>query len=134
MRTHSPVVLLRTVCVAEVAEIVVAPQVLEQLIVVKVTVIAELAEWVAAVAGVVRVTVRPMPRQLLAVVPLPLVGEDLGGSGVMGCDGRCGFYDLFCLKMLQAYNQTETVGKNIYTHHHRIWLKSFKYDFFGLDL
>lgn len=52
-------------------------QVFEQLVVVKVTVVAELAERVTPVAGVVRVSVGPVPSQLLAVVPLALMGEDL---------------------------------------------------------
>lgn len=62
------------------AEVVVPAQVFEQLVVVKVTVVAELAERVTPVAGVVRVSVGPVPSQFLAVVPLALMGEDL-----MGC-------------------------------------------------
>lgn len=61
------------------AEVVVPAQVFEQLVVVKVTVVAELAERMTPVAGVVRVSVGPVPSQLLAVVPLALMGEDLMG-------------------------------------------------------
>lgn len=63
------------------AEVVVPAQVLQQLIVVKVTVIAELAERVSSVAGVVRISVRSVTCQFLAVVPFTLMGEDLVGEG-----------------------------------------------------
>lgn len=69
----TPVVLLRTVCVTEMTEVVVPAQVLQQLIVVEVTIVAELAERVPSVTGVIRVSVRSMSSQLLTIVPLPLV-------------------------------------------------------------
>lgn len=59
------------------AEIVVPAQVFQQLIIVKVTVIAELAERVSSVTGVVRVPVSPMASQFFTVVPLALIGENL---------------------------------------------------------
>lgn len=74
------VIFLGTVCVTEMAEVVVLAQVFEQLIVIKVTIIAELAERVSSVAGVIWVSVRSVTRQFLAVVPLSLMGEDLMGA------------------------------------------------------
>lgn len=59
------------------AEVVVPAQVLEQLIVVEVTLVAELAERVPSVTRVVRIAVRSVPRQFLTVIPLPLIREDL---------------------------------------------------------
>lgn len=61
------------------AEVVVPAQVLEQLVVVKVTVITELAERVTPVAGVVRVSVHSVPSQFFSVVPLTLIREYLIG-------------------------------------------------------
>lgn len=75
----APVVFLRSISVAKVAEVVVPTQVFQQLIVVKVTVVTELAERVTPVAGVVRVSVGPVPSQFLAVIPLALMREDLIG-------------------------------------------------------
>lgn len=74
---YAPVVFLRTVCIAEVAEVVVPAQVFQQLVIIKVTVVTELAERVSSVAGVVRVSMRSVTSQFLTVVPLPLMGEDL---------------------------------------------------------
>lgn len=61
------------------AEVVVPAQVLEQLVVVQVALVAELAEGVAPVGGVIGVPVDPVPGQVLPGVPFPLVGEDLEG-------------------------------------------------------
>lgn len=72
-----PVVFLRAICVAEMAEVVVPAQVFQQLVVVKVPVVAKFAEGVSSVAGVIRVSVRSVLCQFLAVVPFPLVTEDL---------------------------------------------------------
>lgn len=77
---YPPVVFLGTVCITEMAEVVVPAQVLKQLIIIKVTVIAELAERVPSVAGVIWVSVCSVTCQFLTVVPLPLVGEDLVGE------------------------------------------------------
>lgn len=77
---HPPVIFLGTVRVTEMAEVVVPAQVFEQLIVIKVTIIAELAERVSSVAGVIWVSMRSVTRQFLTVVPLSLVGEDLMGA------------------------------------------------------
>lgn len=76
----TPVVLLRTVSVAEMAEVVVPSQVFKQLVVVKVAVVAELAERVSSVTGVIWVSVCSVTCQFLTSVPLPLVGEDLVGA------------------------------------------------------
>lgn len=62
------------------AEVVVPAQVLQQFIVVKVTVIAELAERVSPVTGVVWIAVCSVTGQFLAVVPFTLMGEDLEGE------------------------------------------------------
>lgn len=72
-----PVVLLSPLRVTEVAEVVVPAQVFEQLVVVQVALVAELAEGVAPVGGVIRVPVDPVPGQVLPGIPFPLVGEDL---------------------------------------------------------
>ena len=77
---YTPVIFLRTVCITEVAEVVVPAQVFQQLVIIEVSVIAELAEWVSSVTGVVWVSVRSMTGQLLTVVPLPFMGEDLAGE------------------------------------------------------
>lgn len=77
---HTPVVFLGTVCITEMAEVVVPAQVFKQLIVIKVTVIAELAERVSPVARVVRVSMCSVACEFLSVVPLALVGEDLVGE------------------------------------------------------
>lgn len=74
---HLPVVFLRAICITEVAEVVVPAQVLKQLVVVKVPIITKFAEGVSSVAGVIGVSVGSVLRQLLAVVPFPLVTEDL---------------------------------------------------------
>ena len=76
----TPVVLLGTVSVAEMAEVVVPSQVFKQLVVVKVTVVAELAERVSSVTGVIWVSVCSVTCQFFTSVPLPLVGEDLVGA------------------------------------------------------
>lgn len=62
------------------AEVVVSPQVFQQLIVVQVTIVAELAERVSSVTRVVRVSVRSVTGEFLTVVPLPLMREDLKGE------------------------------------------------------
>lgn len=72
-----PVVLLSPLRVTEVAEVVIPAQVFQQLIVVQVALVAELAEGVAPVGGVIRVPMDPVPGQVLPGIPLPLVGEDL---------------------------------------------------------
>lgn len=77
---YPPIIFLGTVCVTEMAEVVVPAQVFEQLVVIKVTIVAELAERVSSVAGVIWVSVRSVTRQLLTVVPLSLMGENLMGS------------------------------------------------------
>lgn len=80
MLVITPVVLLGTVSITEMAEVVVPSQVFKQLIIVKVTVIAEFAERVSSVTGVVRVSMCSVTCQFLTGVPLPLVGEDLVGE------------------------------------------------------
>lgn len=82
------------------AEVVVPAQVLEQLVVVEVAVVTELAERVSSVAGVVRVAVRSVPRQLLTVVPLALVGEDLPGDS---SEFRLRYSDLTRYRPLARY-------------------------------
>ena len=77
---HTPVIFLRTVCIAKVAEVVVPAQVFKQLIIVKVTVVTELAERMSSMTGVVWVSVCSVTSQFLAVVPLTLMGEDLAGE------------------------------------------------------
>lgn len=62
------------------AEIMVPAQMLQQLVVIEVTVVTELAERVSSVAGVVWVAVSSVASELLAIVPLPLVGKDLMGN------------------------------------------------------
>lgn len=52
----------------------------QQLVVVKVTVVAKLAEWMPFVTGVVWISMRSVAGQFLTVVPLTLVGEDLAGE------------------------------------------------------
>lgn len=74
---HLPVVFLRAICITEVAEVVVPAQVFKQLIVVEIPVITKFAEGVSSVAGVIRVSVCSMLCQLLAVIPFPLMTEDL---------------------------------------------------------
>lgn len=59
------------------AEVVVPAQVFQQLIIIKVAVVAELAERVSSVTGVIWVSMCSVTCQFLSVVPLPLVGEDL---------------------------------------------------------
>lgn len=71
------VVLLGTVCITEMAEVVVPAQVFKQLVIIEVTVITELAERVSSVTGVVRVSMRSVTCQFLTVVPFTLMGEDL---------------------------------------------------------
>lgn len=78
--THTPVVLLRAVCITKVAEVVVPAQVFQQLVIIEVSVIAELTEGVASVTGVIRVSVCSVTCQLLTIIPLPLIGEDLEGE------------------------------------------------------
>lgn len=78
--SHTPVVLLRAICVTEVAKVVIPAQVFQQLIVIKVTVIAELAERVASVTGVIWVSMRSVTCQLLTIIPLPFMGKDLQGK------------------------------------------------------
>ena len=64
------VVILFPVALAEVAPKVNLAQVCMESVVVKVTLITELAEWVALVAGIIWVSVSPMPSQLLpAILP-----------------------------------------------------------------
>lgn len=63
------------------AEVVVAAQVLEQLVVVQVALITELTKRVPTVRGVVRVPLHAVPGQVLARVPLALICEDLQGGG-----------------------------------------------------
>ena len=63
------------------AEVVVAAQVLKQLIIVQVALVTELAERVPTVRRVIRVTLHAMPGQVLARVPLALICEDLQGTG-----------------------------------------------------
>lgn len=75
----TPVVLLGTVSIAKMAEVVVPSQVFKQLIIVKITVVAELAERVSSVTGVIRVSMCSVTCQFLTVVPLALMGEDLVG-------------------------------------------------------
>lgn len=77
---YTPVIFLGTVCITEMAEVVVPAQVFQQLIIIKVTVIAEFAERVSSVAGVIRVSVCSVTCQFLTGVPLALVGEDLVGE------------------------------------------------------
>jgi len=64
------------------AEEVVPAQVLKQLVVVEVTVVAELAERVSSVTRVIWVSVSSVACQFLTVIPLPLMGEDL----MRGCE------------------------------------------------
>lgn len=77
---YAPVVFLGTVCITEMAEVVVPAQVFKQLVIIKVTVIAELAERVSSVTGVVRVSMCSVTCQFLTVVPLTLMREDLVGE------------------------------------------------------
>lgn len=63
------------------AEIVVPAQVFKQLIIVKISVVAKFAEGVSSVAGVIRVAVCSVLCQFLAVIPFPLVTEDLVKEG-----------------------------------------------------
>lgn len=63
------------------AEVVVATQVLEQLVIVQVALVTELAERVPTVRRVVRVPLHAVPSQVLARVPLALICEDLQGMG-----------------------------------------------------
>lgn len=78
---YLPVVFLRAICITEVAEIVVPAQVFKQLIIVKISVITKFAEGVSSVAGVIRVSVRSVLCQFLAVIPFSLVTEDLVKEG-----------------------------------------------------
>lgn len=78
---HLPVVFLRAIRIAEVAEVVIPAQVLKQLIIVKIAVVAKFAEGVSSVAGVIGVPVCPVLCQFLAVVPFSLVTEDLVKEG-----------------------------------------------------
>lgn len=78
---HLPVVFLRAICITEVAEVVVPAQVFKQLVIVKIPVIAEFAEGVSSVAGVIRVSVCSVLCQFLTVIPFPLVTEDLVKEG-----------------------------------------------------
>lgn len=59
------------------AEIVIPAQVLQQLIIIEVTVITEFAEWVSSVAGVIRVAMSSVTSELLTIVPFPFVRKDL---------------------------------------------------------
>lgn len=63
------------------AEVVVPAQVFQQLVIVKVPVIAKFAEGVSSVAGVIWVSVCSVLCQFLAVIPLSLVTEDLVDEG-----------------------------------------------------
>lgn len=78
---YEPVVFLRAVSITEVTEVVVPAEVLQQLIVVKVAVVTELAERVSAVTGVVRVALCAVTCQVLPVVPLAFVTENLKEEG-----------------------------------------------------
>lgn len=77
---YKPVIFLGTISVTEMAEVVISAQVFKQLVVVQVTFIAELAERVTPVTGVIRVSMRSVTGQFFPVVPLALRGEDLGGE------------------------------------------------------
>lgn len=72
-----PIVFLRSVCITEMAKVVISPQVLKQFIVIQISVIAEFTKRMPAMRRVVRVALRPVSSQFFAVVPLPLVGEYL---------------------------------------------------------
>lgn len=74
---YKPVVFLRTICITEMAEVVVPTQVFQQLIIIKVTVITELAEGVSSVTGVIWVSMCSVTCQFLTGVPFTLIGEDL---------------------------------------------------------
>lgn len=58
-------------------EVVVPTQVLQQLVIVEVTIIAELAERMSSVTGVIRVSVRSVACQFLTIVPFSLMRKDL---------------------------------------------------------
>lgn len=77
---YVPVIFLGTVCITEMAEVVVPAQVFQQLIIIKVTVVTELAERVSPVTGVIWVSMYSVTCQFLAGVPLALMGEDLEGE------------------------------------------------------
>ena len=68
---------LQPVRVAEVAEVVILAQMLEQVLVVYEALVAKLAERVAAVGGVVGVALPPVRGQLGSRVQPPLVRETL---------------------------------------------------------
>lgn len=78
---YLPVVFLRAICIAEVAEVVVPAQVFKQLVIVKIAVVAKFAEGVSSVAGVIWVPVCPVLCQFFAVIPFSLVTEDLVNEG-----------------------------------------------------
>lgn len=78
----TPIIFLRAVSVAEVAEVVVLSQVFEQLVVVEVAVVAEFTQRVSPVTGVIWVAVSSMACEFFTVVPLPLMGKDLGEESI----------------------------------------------------
>lgn len=82
------------------AEVVVPAQVFKQLVIIEVTVIAELAERVSSVTGVVRVSMRSVTCQFLTVVPFTLMGEDL-------VVGEVTFKYKFRLHMSLKYSNTQ---------------------------
>lgn len=84
------------------AEVVIPAQVFQQLVVVQVALVAELAEGVAPVGGVIGVPVDPVPGQVLPGIPFPLIGEDLESRY---CVNTLVFTDLYCF--LWTQNQTE---------------------------
>lgn len=59
------------------AEVVVTAQVLEQLIIVQVALVTELTERMSPMGCIIRVTLHTVASQVLAGVPLALIGEDL---------------------------------------------------------
>ncbi|TNN43766.1 hypothetical protein EYF80_046037 [Liparis tanakae] len=90
------------------AEVVVPAQVLQQLVVVEVPVVAELAERVSSVAGVVRISVRSVTGQFLAVVPFTLMGEDLSLQQKSSC--------CFLMWYSSSSNLEKTVGSEQRRH------------------
>lgn len=78
---NPPVVVLGPIRVTEVAEVVVSTQMLEQLVIVQIAFITELAEWVPTMRRVIWVPLHAVPCQVLARVPLALICEDLWGMG-----------------------------------------------------
>ena len=60
------IVILGPIRVTEMAEVVVTAQVLEQLIIVQVTLITELTEWMSPMGCIIRVTLHAVTSQILA--------------------------------------------------------------------